>query len=140
MPRKATPANASFDRRLDTLVSGFADELRGLLAAQIVEAVRHAVSEMVAGGFSRTALPTIAHAPSSKPAPARAAAGRPTKKKAAAKKPGKSLSTNEAKRIAGTKPVACPMPGCNNPGVRRFMNFCVEHHASTPKAEQKRLR
>ena len=45
------------------------------------------------------------------------------------------------KRI-GKTPVAvrCPAPGCRREGIRAKRNFCDEHAASIPEAEQKRLR
>ncbi len=43
------------------------------------------------------------------------------------------------KRMGGTKPVACPVPGCKNTGVRRHMNFCHEH-ATLPRRQRLRLR
>jgi hypothetical protein len=52
----------------------------------------------------------------------------------------KRSKTNELKRIAGTKPVACRVAGCPNPGVRRFGNFCRDHNASLSSAEKKKLR
>ncbi|MCS6913931.1 MAG: hypothetical protein RMK29_19985 [Myxococcales bacterium] len=51
-----------------------------------------------------------------------------------------SARTSTLRRIAGTKPVSCPVPGCQNPGVRSKMNFCNDHAASLPKAERIRLR
>jgi hypothetical protein len=76
-----------------------------------------------------------------KPRRAAAAKKKPAVKKAKARPVSRSAAkTNEAKRIAGTKLVACPVEGCKKPGVRRFSNFCVEHHKSVGKAEQKRLR
>jgi hypothetical protein len=52
----------------------------------------------------------------------------------------KLKAANEAKRIAGTKPVACPAPGCKKPGVRRFRNFCSAHAESLGAAEKRKLR
>jgi hypothetical protein len=73
------------------------------------------------------------------------AAKAPAKGKKAPAKPAKATSKAnaallEARRIAGTKPVACPVEGCKRPGIRRFSNFCLDHHASVPASEQKALR
>ena len=40
----------------------------------------------------------------------------------------------------GRIPVKCPVSGCNARGIRSKMNFCMEHAASVPRAEQLRLR
>ena len=54
------------------------------------------------------------------------------------KKP--SPRTSALRRMAGTKPVPCPMQGCQNPGIRSKMNFCNEHADGLSKAERQRLR
>lgn len=53
-------------------------------------------------------------------------------------RPPRRLSA--VRRSAGTKPVACPVPGCAATGVRAKMNFCPEHADSIPRAERERLR
>ncbi|MCS6914425.1 MAG: hypothetical protein RMK29_01020 [Myxococcales bacterium] len=40
----------------------------------------------------------------------------------------------------GRIPVRCPVPGCTARGIRSKMNFCMEHSATVPRAEQIRLR
>jgi hypothetical protein len=52
----------------------------------------------------------------------------------------KRSRTNELKRIAGTKPVACRVAGCPNPGVRAFGNLCHEHNAARYAAGKKKRR
>lgn len=54
--------------------------------------------------------------------------------------PSTPSKVDAAKRAAALKAVECPVPGCKNPGVRAFSNFCSEHHQSIPKGEQKKLR
>lgn len=54
------------------------------------------------------------------------------------KKP--SPRTSALRRMAGTKPVPCPVQGCENPGIRSKMNFCNEHAESLSKADRVRLR
>src|SRR5207248_2839531 len=68
-----------------------------------------------------------------------AIAKKPTAKKPVVK-PSRKSKASEAKRIGGTKPVVCRVEGCKNPGVRTFGNFCVEHHVSLSKTEQKKIR
>lgn len=40
----------------------------------------------------------------------------------------------------GRIPVRCPVPGCTARGIRSKMNFCMEHSATVPRAEQIQLR
>ena len=64
---------------------------------------------------------------------------RPTKPaKPPKKRPPSRISA--LRRTAGTKPVACPAQGCEAPGIRSKMNFCVEHAASLSKEVRQRLR
>jgi hypothetical protein len=71
-------------------------------------------------------------------APGPAAAPLPAAKPAKRKKPTPRTST--LRRIAGTKPVECPVQGCKSPGVRSKMNFCHEHARTLSKAERMKLR
>jgi hypothetical protein len=48
--------------------------------------------------------------------------------------------TNELKRIGGTRPVDCRVPGCSEPGVRAKMNFCRTHAQSLSREQRLRLR
>lgn len=70
--------------------------------------------------------------------PKAAAVAAPTRTKPPQKRP--SPRTSALRRMAGTKPVVCPFPDCQNPGVRSKMNFCSEHAEQLPKAERARLR
>lgn len=54
------------------------------------------------------------------------------------KKP--SPRTSALRRMAGTKPVPCPYPDCQQPGIRSKMNFCNEHAEQLSKPERARLR
>jgi hypothetical protein len=66
--------------------------------------------------------------------------GRPPKAVQSATKKKPTPQTSAVRRVAGTKPVACPVPGCQNPGVRPKMNFCNEHADALPKEERRSLR
>lgn len=51
-----------------------------------------------------------------------------------------SPRTRNLRRLAGTKPVICPVPGCEATGVRSKMNFCNEHSASLSQDDRVHLR
>ena len=91
------------------------------------------VQQPVAKPVPMKAMPGKQPAPAKPSAPAQKPAG-------SAKLDAKTRARNEAKRIAGTKPVACPVPGCGKPGVRTFANFCIDHNRALGKAEKKKLR
>ncbi len=71
------------------------------------------------------------------PAPRRG--GRPAKPAQPPKKKPHPM-TSAVRRLAGTKPVACPVRDCESPGIRSKMNFCTEHAGALPKADRQRLR
>ena len=107
-------------------------------AAKIASAKQAAPAAKAAKAKAAKAKIAPAKAAPAKIAPAKVVPAKPAAKPA--KLDAKTRAINEAKRIAGTKPVACPVPKCAKPGVRRFANFCVVHAESLSKAEKKRLR
>jgi hypothetical protein len=48
--------------------------------------------------------------------------------------------TSALRKMAGTKPVECPVPGCSTPGIRSKMNFCHGHFSVLPEPERLKMR
>ncbi len=110
---------------------GFIGRERGDITAQalVVHTARHLLAP--------TAI-SVPVAEEGEAAPRRGP-GRPRKPVQPAKKET-SPQTSAVRRVAGTKPVACPVQGCPSPGVRPKMNFCEGHSAELSKEERQRLR
>lgn len=104
---------------------GFIGRERGDISAQalVVQTARHMLTPAAAPAPGADDEGDVA---------LRRGPGRPRKKP--------TPQTSAVRRVAGTKPVACPVPGCQNPGVRPKMNFCTEHADALPKEERRRLR
>lgn len=48
--------------------------------------------------------------------------------------------TSALRKMAGTKPVQCPVPGCSSPGIRSKMNFCHGHFGVLSPQERLKMR
>ncbi len=111
---------------------GFVSRERGDITAQalVVHTARHVLA------------PAVVPAPADEEGEVavRRGPGRPPKAVQPATKKRPTPQTSAVRRVAGTKPVACPAPGCQNPGVRPKMNFCNEHADALPKEERQSLR
>lgn len=119
MPKKKTPGGAmTIQQQLTEAAGAFAREILHILRATTLSDLTALAGRAPPGGQA-------ASAPAAQEAPRR-------------RRP--SARTSTLRRIAGTKPVSCPVPGCETPGVRSKMNFCNEHAASLSKAERIKLR
>jgi hypothetical protein len=124
MPRRKDPgAVASIQQQLTEAANVFAREILRILRATTLSDLT------VLAGKAGPAAPTAA-----------AAASREVQDEGAPRRKRPSQRTSALRRIAGTKPVVCPVPGCENNGVRSKMNFCNDHASSLSKAERLKLR
>lgn len=134
MPRKkpAIAARARIQERLTVAAYAFAEEVLRILGESTM-------ADLAAlAGHSLEGIPP------------RRGPGRPSKAEAELAKlaalakaiPAKRVPprTSVLRRMAGTKPVPCPVQDCKNPGVRSKMNFCNEHAAELSKNEMIKLR
>jgi hypothetical protein len=122
MPRRTNPQPASsLPEQLTEAATAFTRELLRII-----------------GGTTLTNLCAIGAEPGPRELAVARQVSNVTEGEGRAPRPGKR--TNALRRAAGTRPVSCPVPGCESKGVRSKMNFCSEHAASLPAAKKNRLR
>ena len=120
------PANDT-DQLIMQLAVRFAADVRRVVEASLRQELTAELAKLLDGAHDRRA---------SRVSPIK---GRP----AADSRPtitAKRSKTNELKRIAATKPVACRVVGCANPGVRAFGNICHDHHAALYSIDKNKVR
>lgn len=123
MPRRKDPGPvASIQNQLTEAANMFAREILRILRATTLSDLT-----MLAG----KAAPA---------APSRGAVAAVVEDDGGQRRKRPSPRTSTLRRIAGTKPVECPVQGCENSGVRSKMNFCNDHASSLSKAERVKLR
>ena len=120
-PRKSQGPASSLERRLADAATTFAQEILRVLGTSTLS--------------NLTALTGKQTAPEPKEKPQQEIDPiEPQRRKQT------SPRTRTLRKLAGTKPVTCPVPGCETPGVRSKMNFCNEHAASLSQADRDHLR
>ena len=121
IPKGEAAVSTAIEEALTDAAGAFAQEILRILGSSTLSELTQ-----LAG---RAAEGTVAYrrGPGRPPKMERLRPGRvPTKKP--------SPRTSALRRMAGTKPVPCPMQGCQNPGIRSKMNFCTAFQPGPPNS------
>jgi hypothetical protein len=166
MPRTVPGEAEVFDQRFRDAVRRFAEEIHQIAVHRALAMMRGAIDQLDNLGVLEPRLAEVVEArlelteaagalapvPSaavakSGPAPRRKPGRKPRRKLQPRKPAPKSSAAQEllAKKLAALRKatavrVACPYPGCANPGIRSLSNFCTRHFRSLGAARKKQLR